>query len=90
MSVKIEDIEEIEVSYSCHMTIETKDFSIQNLDLWRSGRVKRFWIKYCTIYMQLDDDTIVEEYVYTETHEDLKWPLTTHVRDSEDWSEWNE
>jgi len=90
MSVKIEDIEEIEVSYSCHMTIETQDFSTQNLDLWQSGRVKRFWIKYCILYMELDDGTIVEEHVCNETHEDLKWPLTTHVRDSEKWSEWNE
>lgn len=88
--MKIEDIEEIEVTYSCHMAIEIKDFSTQNLDLWQSGRVKRFWIKYCTIFMELDDGTIVEEYAYTETHEDLKWPIKTFVRHGDDWSEWEE
>lgn len=84
----IPDIDEIELTYSSHMTFEIENLSHENHELWISGRVKRFWVKNCTLYMELDDDSIVEEYIYTEIHEDTKWPTKTFVRIEDNWSEW--
>ncbi len=90
MSVKIEDIEEIELTYSSHMSFDIERLSDENLELWTSGKVKRFWVKYMTLFMELEDETIVEQEIYTETHEDIKWPIKTFVRHGDDWSELNE
>ena len=86
----IKDIDEIELHFTSHMTFEIQDLSNENHELWISGRVKRFWVKYCTLYMELDDDSIVEEYIYTEIHEDTKWPTKTFVKNGGKWSECNE
>ena len=85
----IKDIEEIELHFNSHMTFEIENLSDENLELWTSGRVKRFYIKYCTLHMELDDGTMVEEFIYTETTEDTKWPTKTFVRYCDVWSGWN-
>jgi len=85
----IKDIKSIECTYSCWMTIDVESFSTENLELWNSGRVKRFWVKYCTLHMELDDGTVVTEDCYTEMNEDIKWPEKTMVSDGDGWSEYN-
>tara|TARA_R100000900_G_scaffold145669_1_gene132162 strand:+ start:876 stop:1145 length:270 start_codon:yes stop_codon:yes gene_type:complete len=87
---EIKDIEEVELTYSSHMSFKIEDLSDHYRELWTLGEVKRFWVKYMTLYMELEDGTIVEEDVYTETNEDVKWPIKTFVRVEDDWSEWNE
>ena len=88
--MKIEDIQEIELTYSSHMTIAIENLSDENLELWTSGKVKKFWVKYCILFMELEDGTIEEEHMYSEMHEDTKWPIKTFVRVGDDWSEWEE
>lgn len=82
------DIEEIEVSYNCWMTVPIE--GLDNAELFKSGKVVRFWVKYCILHMELEDGTIVEEECYTEITEDTKWPTQTMVRIGDDWSEYNE
>tara|TARA_B100001287_G_scaffold89970_1_gene75408 strand:- start:887 stop:1189 length:303 start_codon:yes stop_codon:yes gene_type:complete len=86
--VKIKDIDEIEVSYNCWMTFSID--GLENAELFRSGQVVRFWIKYCTLHMELKDGTIVEEHCYDEMQEDTKWPTQTMVCVDGEWSEYNE
>lgn len=88
--LEIKDIQEIELTYSSHMTIEIERLSDEILEIWTSGKVKRFWVKHCTLYMELEDGTIEEEHMYSEMHEDTKWPIKTFVRVGDDWSEWEE
>ena len=84
----IKDIEELELHFTSHMNFEIENLSDESLELWTSGRVKSFYIKYCTLHMELDDGTMVEESIYTETIEDTKWPTKTFVKNGNDWSEW--
>tara|TARA_R110002012_G_scaffold106893_2_gene248479 strand:- start:5354 stop:5635 length:282 start_codon:yes stop_codon:yes gene_type:complete len=86
----IKDIQEIELHYTSWMIFEIENLSDENLELWTSGKVKRFWVKYMTLFMELEDETIVEQEIYTETHEDIKWPIKTFVKNGDKWSEWNE
>ena len=87
----IKDIKNIECTYSCWMTIDVEDFSAENLELWESGRVKRFWVKHTILHMELDDGTIVEEDCsYNEIHEDFKRPDRVMINVNDEWSEYNE
>lgn len=85
---EIKNIEEIEVSYNCWMSIPIED--LENAELFKSGKVVKFWVKYCTLIMELEDGTTVEEDVFTELNEDTKWPIKTMVKIGDDWSEYNE
>ena len=88
---RIEDIQEIELSYSSHMSFKVVEaLSAKNVGLWFSGRVKRFWFKHCTLHMELDDGTIVEEDLSNlETIVDYKWPTKIFVQGGNKyWSEW--
>lgn len=78
MSVDVQDITQLEFYFTCWMPVDVND--LDNAELWRSGRVKRFWLKYCMLHMELDDGTIVEEDLSgLETFEDYKWPTKTMV-----------
>ena len=84
--VETKDIETIEVSYNCWMPIQIE--GLDNAELFKSGKVVRFSVKYCTLYMELEDGTIVEEECYTEMTEDTKWPTQTMIKIGEEWSEY--
>jgi len=88
MKVETQDIDEIEVSYNCWMTFSID--GLDNVELFREGKVVRFWIKYGTLYMELKDGTVVEEDCYTEMQEDTKWPTQTMVCVKGEWGEYNE
>lgn len=81
------DIETIELSYNCWMHIEID--GLDNAELFKSGKVVRFWVKYCTLMMELEDGTIVEEDCYTEIEEDTKWPTQTMVKIDDEWRQYN-
>ena len=86
MSVEVKDIQELELSYSCWMNVDVND--LENVELWRSGRVKRFWVKYCRLFMELDDGTFVEEDINYELCEDMKWPEKIKALDADNnWVE---
>tara|TARA_A100001035_G_C27643399_1_gene435689 strand:- start:425 stop:706 length:282 start_codon:yes stop_codon:yes gene_type:complete len=85
---EIKNIEEIEVSYNCWMSIPIED--LENAELFKSGKVVRFWVKYCTLIMELEDGTTVEEYVFTGLNEDTKWPTQTMVMIDDEWTEYND
>lgn len=86
----IKDIDIIELEFSSHMHFEINDLSEKNRILWKSGRVKRFWVKHCTLFMELDDGTKIDEFIYTDTYEDTKWPTKTMVgfNNGEKWLEY--
>lgn len=84
--METKDIKIIEASYSCWMVTEIE--GLKNAELWKSGRVKKFWLKNCELHMELDDGTIVKEYVYTEMLQDAKWPTEVLISD-DDGSNWH-
>ena len=87
MSIEAKDITQLEFSFSCWMSVDDID-DLDNAELWRSGRVKRFWLKYCTLHMELDDGTIVEEDLSGHVmHEDTKRPTKTMAEVNGEWVE---
>jgi len=83
LNMETKDVKQIEATFSCWMNIEIE--GLDNAELWKSGRVKKFWIKDCYLHMELDDGTIVTEHAYTEMLEDTKWPLAVNISDGDDW-----
>ena len=81
------DIETIELSYNCWMSVKIDE--LENAELFKSGKVVRFWVKYCTLHMELQDGTVVEEDVFTELDEDTKWPTQTMVEIGGNWRQYN-
>ena len=76
--METKDIREIELTYNCWITIEIDD--LDNAELFKSGKVGRFWVKHCTLHMELEDGTVVEESVYRELDwDDTKWPKKVMV-----------
>ena len=89
MSTEVKDITELEFYFDCWMPVNVND--LENAELWRSGRVKRYWLKACRLYMELDDDTIVEEDSSGFTiYEEYKWPTKTMVQVNDNWKEKND
>ena len=87
LSLKTKDITEVELTYNIWLSFKVDD--LENAELFRSGKVARFWVKYCTLHMELEDGTVVEEDVYNEFNEDTKWPIQTMVEVNGDWEEYN-
>lgn len=84
MSIEAKDITQLEFSFGCWLLVDVAD--LENVELWRSGRVKRYWMKSCRLYMELDDGSIVEEDVSGfPTWQDYKWPLQTMVEAGKMW-----
>tara|TARA_Y100000356_G_scaffold76944_1_gene63590 strand:+ start:194 stop:460 length:267 start_codon:yes stop_codon:yes gene_type:complete len=85
--IETKDITEIQLTYNCWMSFRIDE--LENAELFKSGKVARFWVKYCTLFMELEDGTVVEEVVYNELHEDTKWPTQTMIEIGDDWREYN-
>ena len=85
--VETKDITEIELTYNCWMSFKIDE--LENVELFKTGKVVRFWVKYCTLHMELQDGTVVEEIVYNELHEDTKWPTQTMVEVNGELEEYN-
>lgn len=85
------DIKKIELTYETHCCIDL-DYLFNPEDgetnPFAEGRVKRWWIKHATLYMELDDDTTIERDVswwVGDAYEnvDTKWPTVIMVEDEE-------
>lgn len=87
LSLKTKDITEIELTYNCWMSIKIDE--LENAELFKTGKVVRFWVKYCTLHMELQDGTVVEEDVYNDLNEDTKWPTQVMVEVGDEWKEYN-
>ena len=87
LSLKTKDITEVELTYNCWMTIKIDE--LENAELFKTGKVVRFWVKYCTLHMELQDGTVVEEDVYNDLNEDTKWPTQVMVEVGDEWKEYN-
>ena len=85
--IETKDIKTIELTYNSWMQIKID--ALDNAELFKSGKVVRFWVKYCTLYMELKDGTVVEEECYYDLDEDTKWPTQTMVEIGDDWREYN-
>ena len=85
--IETKDIKTIELTYNSWMQIEID--ALDNAELFKSGKVVRFWVKYCTLYMELEDGTVVEEECYYDLDEDAKWPTQTMVEIGDDWREYD-
>jgi hypothetical protein len=81
------DITEVELTYNCWMSFRIDE--LENAELFKSGKVVRFWVKYCTLHMELQDGTVVEEDVFDVLNEDTKWPTQVMVQVADDWEEYN-
>ncbi len=87
MEYETKDIKEIELTYNCWMSFRIDE--LVNAELFKTGKVVRFWVKYCTLHMELQDGTIVEEDVFDVLNEDLKWPTQVMVEVGDDWEEYH-
>ena len=85
--IETKDITEIELTYNCWMAFKIDD--LENAELFKSGKVVRFSVKYCTLFMELEDGTVVEEDIYDDLHEDTKHPIRVMVQVADDWEEYN-
>ena len=84
MSIEVKDITQLEFYFTSWMPVDVND--LDNADLWFSGRVKKYWLKNCTLYMELDDDTIVEEDLSDfEIWQDYKRHTKTMVEVNDKW-----
>ncbi len=90
------DIKKIELTFEGHCEIDLDDlFNPEDGETnpFAEGRVERWWVKWGTMYMVLDDDTTIERDVSCwvgDAYEnvDTKWPTTIHVEDEEgNWHE---
>lgn len=89
MSTEVKDITQLEFSFGCWLLVDVDD--LENVELWRTGRVKRFTLKSLTLYMELDDGSIVEEDVSGfEMWQDYQWPTKTMVESENVWMEMKE
>ena len=88
------DIKKIELTYDTHCCIDLEElFNPEDGEAnpFAEGRVKGWWVKHGTLYMDLDDDTTIERdesrwvadaYENVET----KWPEYIMVEDEKgDW-----
>jgi|TARA_B100000073_G_scaffold226618_1_gene189004 hypothetical protein len=85
--VETKDITEIELTYNCWMSFKIDE--LENVELFKTGKVVRFWVKYCTLHMELQDGTVVEEDVSNDLNEDTKWPTQTMIEIDGEWEEYN-
>tara|TARA_Y100001938_G_C8043608_1_gene407571 strand:+ start:627 stop:914 length:288 start_codon:yes stop_codon:yes gene_type:complete len=85
---KTKDITEIELTYNCWMSFKIDE--LENVELFKTGKVVRFWVKYCTLHMELQDGTVVEEDVSNDLNEDTKWPTQVMVEVDGEWEEYND
>ena len=83
------DIKRIELTFETHCCIDLEEvFEDDDTNPFAEGKVKQWWVKYGTLYMELDDDTIIERDVCNwvgDAYEnvDTKWPTAIMVEDEE-------
>jgi len=85
------DIKRIELTFEGHCCIDLEEvFNPEDGDTnpFAEGRVKRWWVKYGMLYMELDDDTIIKRDVSwwvgnAYENVDTKWPTAIMVEDEE-------
>ena len=85
--IETKDIKEVELTYNCWMSFRIDE--LENAELFKTGKVVRFWVKYCTLHMELQDGTVVEEDVFDVLNEDTKWPTQVMVEVGDEWVEYN-
>ena len=84
------DIKRIELTYDTHCCIDLVDvFGIEDgANLFAEGKVKQWWVKWGTLYMELHDGSEIERDVscyVADAYEnvDTKWSSDIHVKDEE-------
>lgn len=87
MTKKYTDIKELEFTYHTHFSVSIDD--LENADLFREGKVKQFWVKYGTLYIETTDGEEVSEYLSDSSdmfdNVDPKWPESTSIHTEEGW-----
>ena len=87
MTKKYTDIKELEFIYQTHFSVSIND--LDNADLFREGKVKQFWVKYGTLFIETTDGEEVSEYLSDSSdmfdNVDPKWPEATMVLAKEGW-----
>tara|TARA_R100000655_G_scaffold2737_2_gene10562 strand:+ start:634 stop:954 length:321 start_codon:yes stop_codon:yes gene_type:complete len=89
--IENKDIQRIELTFESHCLIDLDEvFDMEDGDTnpFAEGKVKQWWVKYGMLYMELDDDTIIERDVswwVGDAYEnvDTKWPTAIMVEDEE-------
>lgn len=80
------DIKRIELTFETHCCIDLEDVFDGDTNLFAEGKVKQWWVKWGTLYMELHDGSEIErdvtDYV-ADAYEnvDTKWPSAIHVED---------
>lgn len=83
------DIKMIELTYETHCCIDLEDvFNIEDGDTnpFAEGKVKQWWVKYGTLYVELHDGSQIERDVSSTVADayenvDTKWPTAIMVED---------
>lgn len=90
-----QDIKKIELTFEGHCCIDLEEVFEGRTNPFTEGKVKQWWVKHGTLYVELDDDTtpigvqfMIEEDVtdfVAEAYDNLdtKWPTHIMVEDNE-------
>lgn len=83
-----QDIESIELTFEGHCCIDLIEVFEGQTNPFAEGKVKQWWVKHGTLYVELDDDTMIEEDVthfVAQAYDNLdtKWPTHIMVEDNE-------
>jgi len=82
-----QDIGRIELTYEGHCCIDLEEvFEDDDTNPFAEGKVKQWWVKYGRLYVELDDNTMIERdvtYWVSDAYDNLdtKWPSGIMVQD---------
>jgi len=85
------DIKKIELTYETHCSFDLDEVFEDETNPFAEGKVKQWWVKYGTLYMDLHDGSQIERDVSwwagnAYDNVDTKWPTAIHVEDEKgDW-----
>ena len=83
------DIKRIELTYEGHCCIDLEQiFPKLKENPFAEGKVKQWWVKWGTLYMELHDGSEVERDISSDVADaydnlDTKWPTSINVEDEE-------
>ena len=84
--IDYKDMKTIELTYEGHCSMPLEDVFDGDTNLFAEGKVKQWWVKYGTLYMELHDGREIERDVsywvgYAYENVDTKYPTAIMVED---------
>jgi len=87
------DIKTIELTYETHCSMPLEDVFDGDTNLFAEGKVKQWWVKYGTLYMELHDGTTKEKdvsYWVGDAYENVDTKFATSIMLEDGEGSWYE